>query len=472
MSSNAILLDKTRNFVTEPEQKLPVVADVDVLVVGGGTAGVVAAVAAARTGAKTLIVERGGYVGGTGSAALMCLYNVSYETTCGICREMIDDMAARGGAVCGPVIPYDPEVFKQVASQKLRSVGAGTLFYTSTARTIVEHAAVKGIIIENKSGRQAVLAKVVVDATGDGDVAVSAGAEYMTGRETDNKMRPMTVIFKAGPVDILKIKEYWDSNPDDFSPDFSHNVMDLDNKLLRLDGFFEATRRANKEGRINEHIHYLRLHGIVGDIGNLYVNSVRVYNVAGTSGADLSRAQQEAMQQIAELMEFLRTDIPGFENAVVMETAVSMGVRESRRIVGDYTLTVEDCASSRVFDDAIMTSQTRKVAGVHVHSPDGGEGAADDPYVSHLQLPLVEYSVPYGVLLPKGLEGILVAGRCVSSTHEADGWIRGQTAVMAVAQAVGTAAALAVKGNTSLRDISIEELQKSLIEQGCRVRLP
>ena len=465
-------INKDAKFVTEPRREVPVVHNVDVLVVGAGTAGSVAALAAARNGASTLVVDRGGYVGGTGAAALMCLYTIPYSKTYGICKEFVDGMADRGGAVRGPVIPFDPESFKQVALEKLQGAGARLLFYTWTVGTIVESGRVKGVIIENKSGRQAILAKVVIDASGDGDVATSAGAQYVLGRESDSKMRPMSVVFRMGPVDVLKIKEYRDRNPMDFSPDPGHNILDIEQKIVRLDGFFNIVRAANKAGRLDKNIHYLRLYGIAGETGNLYINSVRVYGVDGTKAGDLSRAQEEAMRQIREISDFVKQDIPGFADAVILETAVMMGVRETRRILGDYTLGIEDCETARRFFDTIMTNETHIVPGVEIHSPDGGEGAADDAYVAGLELPFNEFSVPYGCLLPQALEGILVAGRCISTTHEGDSWTRSQPFMMQIGEAAGTAAALAARNNVTPRNLDIKQLQSALRKAAAHFLLP
>ena len=170
-------------------------------------------------------------------------------------------------AVRGPVIPFDPESFKRVALAKLRSAGVRFLFYTWTADTIVEAGRVRGVIIESKSGRQAVLADVLIDASGDGDVAVRAGAKYIIGREQDNKMRPMTIVFKMGPVDVRKIAEYREKPPREFSPDPGHNVLDLAQRIVRLDGFFSLMRSGRDRGLVDPDIHYLRLYGIAERLG-------------------------------------------------------------------------------------------------------------------------------------------------------------------------------------------------------------
>lgn len=458
--------------VTEPQRDIPVAHRVQVLVVGGGVAGTAAAIAAARTGARTLVVERSGFVGGTGTAGLMSLYTLPYEHVHGICREIVDAMAEQNCAVRGAVVPFDPECFKRVALSKLLAAGVDLLFHSWSVDAIVEDSRVRGVIIENKSGRQAILAEVVIDASGDGDVAVAAGADFMTGREADNKMRPMSLISRMGPVDVRAIARYRDEHPEDFSPDPGHNILDLTQRLVRLDGFFKIMRSGRDRGLISPDIHYLRLYGIAGETGDLYVNSSRVYGVDGTSGADLSRAQQECMRQNEELALFLRAEVPGFRDAEIRETAAGIGVRETRRIVGDYTLGIEDCAAGRRFADVIATAVAHMVPGVELHSPDGGEGDATDPYVTGLVLPFEPFSIPLGCLLPKSLDGILTAGRCVSTTHEADGWTRGQPVIMQIGEGAGTVAAMAALDGVAPRDVDINKVQGSLRQHGAHLVLP
>jgi hypothetical protein len=178
------------------------------------------------------------------------------------------------------------------------------------------------------------------------------------------------------------------------------------------------------------------------------------------------------MRQIADLVKFVRAEIPGFERASVLDTAVAIGVRETRRIVGDYVLTIQDCEAARRFPDVISTSVTHMVPGVEIHSPDGGEGNASDPYVAGLVLPFNEFSVPLRCLLPQALEGILLAGRCIATTHEADGWTRSQPIIMQIGQGAGTVAAIAARDGVEPRRVEIAKVHDALQRQGAHFKPP
>ncbi len=450
--------------VVEPQRELPVVAEVDVLVAGGGPAGLGAAVAAARCGARTLLIERNGFLGGAATAGLMAMWNANLDTTTGFAHELIARMIREGGALSGPATPFDPEKLKEVALDILLEAGVRPIFYTNTAAPIVEDRRVAGLVLESKSGRQAALAKVVVDCTGDADVAAAAGVPRVKGRERDGKMRPVSVIFRIGGIDIRAMVEFARAHPADFTADPTFQLLDIDRGLVRIFGFFDEVQAAQGRGELDRECHYLRFEGVDVARGTAFVNSTRVYGVDGTQAGDRTRAEIEARRQVRQLVSFIKT-LQGCRNAFVLETSASIGVRETRRIRGEAVLTEENIAAGKSYEDTVARLFRRGEVGLETHSPDGGEGASGDAAWRKIHWPLTPYELPYGSLVPLGVDGLLVGGRCISQTHEADKYTRSMHCCMVIGQAAGTAAGLACAAGVQPRALDRLSLQKSLLRQ-------
>lgn len=451
--------------IHEPGRDIPVFDKVDVVVAGGGPAGLGAAIAAARGGASTIIVERLSFLGGVATAAPMPILNVPLETLSGISHELFSRLVAEGGATAGRVVNFDPEMLKEVALDMATQAGVKMLFYTWVVAPIKDGQSIRGIIVENKSGRQAILASTVIDCTGDADVAARMGVPFVKGRESDGKMRPVTTLFRMGNVDVRKVVDYSRAHPEEFTADPNKNVLDLDQNVVRIEGFYDTVKRARENGELDKNIHYLRMEGVEVDRGIVFINNVRVYNIDGTNGADLSKAEIEARRQMRQLAAFIVKYIPGCEHAFVIDSAVSIGVRETRRIRGDYLLTAEDCFDRKQFEDGIALLHRRVVAGHEIHSPDGGEGSEHDSTRTMVGEEHA-FEIPYRSLLPKDAEGLLVAGRSISGTHDADAWFRGIYSCIHMGQGAGTAAALAVQSRVSPRQIDIQALRQRLAAQG------
>lgn len=466
-------------FITEPERQLPIFAEVDVVVAGGGSAGFGAAIGAARAGAKTLLIERNSFLGGMATAGLMANFHVIGPHLVGAVHELIYRLADMDGAWLGRVVTYSPELMKQVALEMLEEAGVEMLFYTMASRPIVEDNVVKGVIIENKSGRQAVLSHVLVDCTGDADLAYRAGAPTTVGRESDHKMRPMTLLFRMGNVDIDKVIEYCRQHPDQF--DLSHygNVFQKDKKVLRISGFYDIMSAARDRGEVDKNIHYLRFEGVDTENGTVMVNTVRVYDLDGSNAHELTLGEIEARKQMTQLVQVIRKYIPGCEKAFLIDAAVNLGVRETRRIVGEYVFTDVDAWNKVCFDDTVMYLWRRGKLGSEMHSPDAGEGLRGPGFYKRLKERLKthdpnkippppdrDFYFPYRSLIPQKLDGILVAGRSMSVSHLGDTWTRGIMIVMACGQAAGAAGALAAKHNVGVRQVDISELQRAIASQG------
>ncbi|HYM69491.1 MAG TPA: FAD-dependent oxidoreductase [bacterium] len=441
---------------------LPVVADADVLVVGSGPAGLGAAIASARNGAHTLLVERYGFLGGNLTAGLVgpCMTSYSLDGTTqlikGIFEEMVLRMERIGGAIhpskvaasteyCGfieyghdKVTPFNPEAVKQVAMEMCLEAGVELRLHTFVVDAVMSGDALAGVVAASKSGLEVLRGTVTVDCSADGDVAARAGVPFEIGRAEDGLTQPMTLFFRVANVDDERVKKYISAHPDDYRP-FSSLVQQA-----RARGEFPIPRRGVGMYKTLEP-------------GVWRINTTRVQRLVGTSARDLTQAEIEGRRQVYTLMAFFRKWLPGFERCELLDTATQIGVRETRRIAGEYTLTLEDLAEGREFDDVIA------LAGypVDIHSPtsDGG-GATGELKTANI------YQIPYRSLVPLKVEQLLVAGRSLAATHEALAAVRVMPPAMAMGEAAGTAAAIAVALGTPPRRVPVPELQARLVRQG------
>ena len=414
--------------IREVERSLPVLGEVDVLVCGGGPAGTGAAIAAARTGARTLLVEQYGYLGGMSTVGLVVPHFDCFLNR-GLNLEMIDLLRERGawGADFWK-ISFDPEQYKMVSEDMVLDSGSDLLYHAFAVAALVEDGRVRGAVIETKSGRFAVLAGTVVDCTGDGDVAARAGVAFEKGRPGDGVLQPMTMMFRMGGVD-------W----------------------VQTDGtqMFELVQKAIVRTGHPFRLPFERPWAIhLPNPGEVAVQLTHVRGVDATDVRDLTRAEIEARRQTRAVAEFLCRYVPEFQGAYLIETAAQVGIRETRRIVGAYVLTLEDLKAGRKFDDGVATASF----GVDIHDPVGK---------SQIGGPLTGvYDIPYRCLIPRDVEQLLVAGRCISGTHEAHASYRVKGPCLAMGQAAGTAAALSVRHATSPRQLDAGVLRRELERQG------
>jgi hypothetical protein len=369
------------------------------------------------------------------------------------------------------VISFDHETFKTVALEMVTERGIALALHTVCADVVMEGNRVRGVVVENKGARSAVLGRMLVDASGDADIAARAGAPLMRGRDADQKMRPMSLLFRLGGIDVDRLLAYVRDNPAEFSRDPNQMMLDVAGKNIRIFGFFGLVETARRQGYLYPDCHYFRIEAVRPDRGTALVNTIRIYDVDGTNPEHVTRAEIEGRRQQRKLLEFARAFVPGFEDTYIVDTASHIGVRETRRIVGDYVLTEDDIISATRFPDSIGVDANRQNPRGPRHSPDGGEGSAVDVETREMVATLFTYEIPYRCLLPQGIEGVLVAGRAISANHEADGYTRNQPACMVTGQAAGVAAALAADLDVRSRDVPIDQIQDSLRRLGARIHL-
>lgn len=441
----------------------------DVIVAGGGSAGSVAAVAAARNGARTLLVEEYGFLGGSATAALVTPFMGNRAGGVNLNQGLTSEIKTRlkevGGGGTGPDDNdgwFNPEALKYVLEDMALEAGVTLLYHTRIIDVLVRNCRVEGVIIHNKAGIRELRAGVVIDATGDGDVAVQAGVPYESGRPEDGKNQALSLRFLLGNVNLERLALFLGTlDEKDYDPRYLHSAM-VWKQGWRLEPLF---REAVADGVLEETDgDYFQFFTVPGRPGELAFNCPRLgERVNGIDPWDLTHAQIEGRKAIRRLVEFCRRYLPGCEEAYLVLTAPMVGVRESRRIVGDYVLSLEDIKAARKFPDAVA----RNRYPVDIHLPKSGAGEGDGVGCEYFHLePDVYYEVPYRCLLPRGVENLLVAGRNISATFVAQSSLRIQPNCHSLGQAAGTAAALAVKRGITPRELDGRELRAILKDQG------
>lgn len=429
---------------TEPSREIPVIAQMDVLVLGAGPAGMGAAVWAARTGAKTMLVEQAGDVGGVSTVGLMSHW--TGQTKGGFFEEVLErsaDIDFEGiDSVYGdyPRQIINPERLKTVYLQMLDEAGVRLRLYTFASDVIMEGNTVKGVILESKSGREAVMAKVIIDCTGDGDIAAKTGAAYVCGRESDGMMQPVTIMFKVAGVDYDKAI---------FPGCFEHKVEVPAGELQALG----KQTLPFPAGHVL--LYRTSLPGVVT------CNMTNCIGIDGTNTDDLVKATMVCRNQMDPIVEFLRKYAPGFENCYIISSASLIGVRETRHFKGVKTITEQDIQSAKVFEDWVVT---RAHFNFDIHNM---TGSSLDETGSQMNFQQKNgYTIPYGCLIPETVDGLLLAGRCISGTHMAHSNYRAMPICMNMGQAAGIAAALAAQRDVKPRDLDVADIQAVLKKNG------
>jgi len=392
--------------------------------------------------------------------------------------EFFSRLATEQGVGLGEVVPWDIEAYKSTAMDLVLESGADVLLYSWVSEPLIQEGKIFGVVIDNKSGRQAILSKIVVDATGDGDVAARAGLPFAKGREEDGAMRPTTVMGRIGNVDLRKFKQYVDDHPDDFAQDDGRHVVDLAQGIVRIDGFFSIVEKAKRCGLVDQAapISYLRFSGVnppeLVDRAILICNSTRVYNIDGTNAADITRAEIEGRKQLRGIVQACRQLLPGFGGSFLVDTSAFLGVRETRRISGRYVLTYADIAAGSRFKDSIAVMTSVDYGTAEVHGPDlGHEGSPSDTWARKMTLKLMRFEFPLSCMVTE-LENLIVAGRCASMTHDVDKFARNMAPTGLQGQAAGTFAAVAADlANLDWRCLPVDAVRKRLARDGVPVSM-
>ena len=447
----------------EEYRKTPVQYECDVVVCGGGTAGFTAALASARNGADTILVERFGHVGGTlvnGAGPLHSFFNLykafagaeKTQVVRGIPQEIVTRMMEasgspghleqdKGGNYDSAITLIDWEIFKDVAFTMLEEAGVRILLHTVIADVIKDGERVSGVIIEGKSGREAILAHTVIDSTGDADAAALAGAGVVKKHDTTSAGMPfgMTNVDMPRLVEFCREKGIVNQLIEGDKGNSTDHVIRLGFELKKIPEFTEFMEKTGMWGPLGFSLHEREF---------TYINSAALPDVDAPNTEEYSKAEITLRHQVMKLAGMLKQHIPGFEDAYVSWTPASIGVRLTRIVECEYDLSLEEIVSGKRFEDEVY------LYGFHDCAPritirEGGY-----------------YGVPYRALIPKRVEGLLVAGRCITGTWEAHMSTRNTVSCMAQGQAAGTAAALCVKENILPRYLNTEELREVLREQG------
>jgi hypothetical protein len=443
--------------IEEQARTVPVLAETDVLVVGGGPGGLSAALAAAREGVETMLVERHGCFGGVITEAMIGTVawyrsNEKVVDAGGIGVEF--EQRAKQMEASLPIFLYqvlDTEKFKYIADQMVQEAGIVPLLHCQTVDVILEGDAIRGVITESKSGRQAILARRVIDSTGDADLAHRAGAPYR--KSPKHELEGVSVNFGCSGVDIQRFLDYTLNNPSSIADWGDQSGKKEEDEFSTY--LVEPFDKAKQAGEIPKDVRIESYWGCFTDAGEIpSLNAIHMGDIDPTDVWDLTRAEIEGRQQVIWAVEALRKYTPGFEKARLRTIGASLGTRESRKIIGEYDLTGNDVRNQARFEDSI---------GINPEFLDG-TGIAIMPSTGRY------FQVPYRITLPQKVENLLVAGRCVAGDRVSHAATRQMMCCTVTGQGAGVAAAISLKQGLSCRQVDVSRVQKALEKQGVRIK--
>lgn len=451
----------------------------EVLVLGGGSGGIGAALSAAREGVETIIVERQGFLGGNLTIGLPLLGFLDAQgrvTTRGLAQEIVDRLIELGGSFGHRECPLhnsttviDPNLMRIVIFEKIKEYGVHPLLHCEIIDTNVENGELKSVIVKGKGQEFEIFADVFIDATGDGDVAYMSGAEYEKGQyskgEVKKEIQPGTLMFTVGGFDVDKFMDYLEEHPEELKhgetmkirPGYTAEFLRASKNHVHV-GLKNTISRLRKEGKCpidRDTIIYINL----PKDGYIAINSIRIRNFDGSNVEELSKGEIDGHLQILPLIEMLKENVPGFENIYLSSIAPFIGVRESRRIIGKQMIREEAALNGVIPEDTIALGSYI----IDIHS-----GTDDSTIIKSLKDP---YGITYGATISKDVKRLMLSGRCISVDPVVFGSSRVMTTCMAVGEGVGIGAALAVQQNILPEEVDVQLIRKKLREYGAILSL-
>jgi len=443
----------------------------DVVVVGGGPGGIPAAIAAARKGMKTLLVEKNGFLGGVAATGLpiLAFYDrAGNKVVGGIGQEIVNKLETKDATVghvpCplhNSITTVNPFWFRIIVSEMCQEAGVDVLYASEIQDVVVNNGKVKEVVLFSRGIVYEAECKVLIDATGDGTAAYLAGAMYEQGDPQTGKIQPVSLVFSVGNVNIEEFLAYIKANPETFkSPETygMHYSLDyfLDSKAFYFTGFWEFIEQAKANGEFDIPRDRV-IFATQPNRNEIVVNATRMLDIDPTDPLSYSKAETEGHRQVGVLMNFFKKYCPGFKDIFLANIAAGTYARESRRIIGLKTV------DRTYVDQLLVPEDTVALAGynVDIHS---GHGLLFQPSAHAI-------GIPYGSLVSKNIEGLLASGRCISTDTYAFGQVRAMSTCLALGEAAGIAASMAVKEKKSLADVDVQELRSTLVKDGAIVSI-
>ncbi len=422
----------------------------DIVVAGAGIAGISAAVKAGQLGAKVALIERYAFVGGMSTAGMVSPFmkHSVHGTPLvqGVFERIEDEMRSLGGMLDNG---FYANAFRSASYKLLKDSNVSLFLDTELVSVIKENESLKSLIVQSHGNELEISGKVFIDTTGDAQILFTGGFPWVKGDESTGNLQAMTLFFRMAGIDIKKAVEYTIEHKDDFFPwmDYNYDFK----KIISVAGYFSYVKKRIEQQQLSPDVQYIFYTTLPGT-GEASFNTTNILGLDGSTSLGLTQAEIAGRKQVHEVVDLLQTEIPGFEDAYLLETAVQVGVRETRRAVGDYIVTGDDIRKGKKFDRAVA----RGCYGIDIHGQkdekDKMEDLAEGEY----------YEIPVDALIVKDAENLLVAGRCISATREGHGALRIMPTSAATGEACGALSAIATLNNISLRNVDYQLLRNEI----------